>query len=169
MAVTRLDKIAGTHLSSIVHTEDLLNGNVVALGELVDDETETYKVYVPTEDIDLTEGEILLHATPEVDADPRKAGLKHFVLSAGTEGRAYHPTVGDIVTLTKDLIDGTPTVGEYITPQLKKLKLIASADGTVDNKATSAKIKPRLQMKVIQKTILGYDASEAYAVRVIKA
>jgi hypothetical protein len=169
MGVVRLDKIAGIHLESVRHTADLLNGNVVQLGDLVDGETELYEVKVPTTDADITDGEFLLHATPEVDPDPRKKGLKHFKVLAGQEGRAYHLTVGDIVTLTEDLIDGTPVVGQYVVPQLNSIKLEASADGTTADQAGTGSLVPRLQFRVERETTLGYENDRAYVLRVVKA
>lgn len=168
MAVVRLDKIAGIHLASVKHNADMTNGLFVQLGDLVAGETELYEVAVPSVDADLQK-EFLLHATPEVDPDPRKAGLKHFVVQAGGQGRAYHLAVGDIVTLTNDLIDGTPTVGQFAVPQLGSMKLEASADGATLAEDGTTPVEPRLQLKVIQATSLGYDNSDAVALRVVKA
>ena len=164
MAVIRLNKITGDHLESVVHTEDMVNGLFVQLGELVEGETELYEVKVPATESDLVD-EFLLHATPEVDPDPRKAGLKHFVVEAGTAGRTYHLERGDVITLTEDLIDETPVVGEYVIPQVGSLKLVASAD----KKADASGIEPSLVLKVERETTLGYENDKAYQLRVIKA
>lgn len=159
MAVVRLNKIAGTHLESVVHNENMTNGLFVQLGELVTGETELYQVKTPAVEADLLD-EFLLHVTPEVDPDPRKAGLKHFVVEAGVQGRAYHLVKGDVFTLTADLFDGTPVVGEFAVPQVGSLKLEPS--DTVP--ATVS-----LALKVERKTTLGYDNSDAYQLRVVKA
>lgn len=165
MAVIRLDKIAGIHLESAVHTEVLTNGLFAQLGELVAGETELYEVKVPQDDADLA-NEFLLHATPEVEADPRKAGLKHFTVEAGDAGRFYYLTKGDVITLTQDLIDGTPTVNEFAVPQVGSLKLESSTDG---KGGTTGAVDPSLVFKVIDKTTLGYDGTDAYRLRVVKA
>lgn len=165
MAVTRLDKITGGHLESIVHSADLTNGLFVQLGALVNGETELYEVAVPQTDADL-EKEFLLHATPEVMADPRQAGLKHFVVKAGDAGRAYHLVKGDVITLTSDLIDGTPVVGEFVVPQTGSLKLETSVDG---KGGSTGAIDVSLVLEVVRKTTLGYDADDAYVLRVAKA
>lgn len=162
MAVIRLDKITGGHLESIRHTAVLKNGHFVQLGALVGDETELYAVKTATTDAEL-KNEFLLHATPEVMPDPRQAGLKHFQVDAGDQGRAYHLVKGDVITLTADLIDGTPVVGQYVVPQLDSLKLEASPDGLQGTAETS------LILEVVRKTTLGYDADVAYQLRVIKA
>jgi hypothetical protein len=168
MAIVRLDKIAGIHLESVTHTDVLKNGYVVQLGDLVAGETELYEVKIPTTDEDLQQ-EFLLHATPEVDPDPRKAGLKFFQVEAGDRGRAYHLVKGDIVTLTADLIDGTPTVNKYVVPQLNSLKLEASDDGKTLAQDGTTRVEPSLVFQVIQQTTLGYDNDQAYVLRVIKA
>lgn len=169
MAVVRLDKIAGVHLASVKHTANLLNGNIVQLGALEVGETELYNVKVPSADADVTNGEFLLHATPEVMADPRQAGLKNFVVEAGDAGRGYHLMKGDIVTLTEDLIDGIPVVGDYVVPQLNSIKLEASLDGTTADLAGTGSLTPSLQFQVIQETTLGYDNAKAFVLRVVKA
>lgn len=166
MAVVRLNKIAGTHLESVIHTEDMVNGLFVQLGELVDGQTELYNVKVPSTDEDLL-NEFLLHATPEVDPDPRNSGLKHFVVKAGTAGRVYHLQKGDVVTLTKDLFTSTPTVGEFAVPTLNSLKLSPSANGKAQG--SSGEVDTSLVLKVERKTTLGFDNDEAYQLRVIKA
>ena len=168
MAVVRLNKITGNHLESVVHTQNMTNGLFVQLGELVTGETELYHVKTATTDADLKD-EFLLHVTPQVDPDPRKAGLKHFVLEAGVQGRVYHLIKGDVFTLTVDLFDGTPVVGEYAVPQIGSLKLAPSADGTVLGSDGTTAVEPSLVLKVERKTTLGYDNSDAYQLRVIKA
>jgi hypothetical protein len=168
MAVIRLDKIAGTHLESVKHTEELKNGYFVQLGALEAGETELYNVKLATTDDELQE-EFLLHATPEVDPDPRKAGLKHFAVPAGEAGRAYHLQKGDVITLTEDLFDGTPVVGKYAVPQLNSLKLEASDDGTTLGQNGTTPIEPSLVFKVDRETTLGFDNMRAFVLRVVKA
>lgn len=165
MAVIRLDKITGGHLESVKHIANMTNGLFVQLGDLVDGETELYDVAVPQTDADLAK-EFLLHATPEVMADPRQAGLKHFVVEAGDAGRAYHLVKGDVITLTADLIDGTPVVGEFAVPQTGSLKLETSPDG---KGGSTGAIEVSLVLEVVRKTMLGYDGTDAYQMRVVKA
>lgn len=162
MAVIRLDKITGGHLESIRHTAVMKNGYFVQLGSLVNGETELYEVALAKTAADLKK-EFLLHATPEVMADPRQAGLKHFQVEAGDQGRAYHLVKGDVITLTADLIDGTPVVDQFVVPQLDSMKLEASPDGLQGTDETS------LVLEVVRKTTLGYDNADAFQLRVIKA
>lgn len=162
MAVIRLDKITGGHLESIRHTAVLKNGHFIQLGKLISGETELYSVEVATEKEGLKK-EYLLHATPEVMADPRFAGLKHFQVEIGDQGRAYHLVQGDVITMTADLIDGSPVVDQFVVPQLNSLKLEASTDGLQGADETS------LVFVVVRKTTLGYDGDDAYQLRVIKS
>jgi hypothetical protein len=154
MAVTRLDKIAGIHLESIKAPEVLKNGYFLQLGGLVAGESE---LRVATKPTDVTKGDIVLHATPEVMADPRQAGLKHFQVEAGDEGRGYRLIVGDIFTLTQDLFSSLPVVGEHVAPQNGSF-LLETAIGTES-----------LILNVIQETTLGFDADKAFVLQVIKA
>ncbi|ALA47838.1 hypothetical protein ABE137_12650 [Brevibacillus laterosporus] len=160
MAVIRLDKIAGVHLESVVHTAEMKNGYFVQLGALVAGETELYEVKVPAVDADLKK-EFVLVSAPEVMVDPRKAGLKHFVIEAGTTARAYHLVKGDVITLTEDLIDGTPVKNQFVVPQAGSMKLEASADG--------GSVEVSLVLEVVRETTLGYDNTKAFQLRVIKA
>lgn len=162
MAVIRLDKITGGHLESIRHTVVMKNGYFVQLGSLVSGETELYTVETAQDEADLKK-EFLLHATPEVQADPRKSGLKHFQVEVGEEGRAYHLVKGDVITLTADLIDGTPVVNQFVVPQVNSLKLEASVDGLQGTAETS------LVFEVVRKTTLGYENADAYQLRVVKS
>jgi len=152
MAIVRLDKVAGHHLESIQSTEVLKNGYFVELGDLTDEGLR--KVTKPT---DVSGKVIVLHASPEVDPDPRKAGLKHFEVEAGKAGRAYHLVKGDIITLTKDAFASTPSVKSIVAPQTGAytLKTISGQEA--------------LQLQVLQKTTLGYEGTEAYVLQVVKA
>lgn len=154
MTVIRLDKIVGAHLESIKAPEVLKNGYFLQLGALVDGETE---LRTATKVVDNTKGNIVLHATPEVDPDPRKAGLKHFEVAKDDAGRAYRLVEGDIVTLTVDLFATEPTVNELVAPQDGSFLL----DTSIGDES--------LILEVIQETTLGYDSAKAFVISVIKA
>lgn len=155
MAVIRLDKIAGQHLASIKAPQELTNGLFLQLGALVEGETELREASTPT---DVEKAVVVLHATPEVDPDPRKAGLKHFRVAQGGEGRGYHMSVGDIITLTEDLFGSTPTVGDIVGTQNGSMKLDVLEEDA----------NPRLQFMVIEETTLGYDADKAFAIEAVR-
>lgn len=154
MTVIRLDKVVGAHLESIKAPEELKNGYFLQLGALVQGEKELRNA---TKVVDNTRGNIVLHATDEVDPDPRKAGLKHFSVPKDDAGRAYRLVQGDVVTLTVDLFASTPVVGDFVAPQNGSF-LLDTAVGTES-----------LQLEVIEETTLGYDNAQAFAVAVTKA
>lgn len=156
MAVIRLDRIAGTHLESIEAPEDIKNGFFLQLGDLVDDETELRQA---TKVVDPTKGEIVLHATPEVMADPRQAGLKHFLVEQGDAGRTYHLVVGDRITLTEDLFASLPVVNGYVAPVAGSY-LLDAFDATTEQSV--------LVFRVTRETTLGYDADRAFTLQVTK-
>ncbi len=154
MAVIRLDKIAGTHLESIQAPEELKNGFFLQLGALVAGEKE---LRTATKVVDNTKGGIVLHATPEVDPDPRKAGLKHFTVAQGEAGRGYRLVEGDIITLTEDLFASAPVIGDEVSPQNGGFLL----DTSIGDEA--------LVLEVIEETTLGFDYEKAFALSVKKA
>jgi hypothetical protein len=81
-----------------------------------------------------------------------------FILKAGQVGRAYIPSVGDIFTITDNVITGTTVVGQYVIPANASLQLAAAADLTGGT---------RFAAKVIEKTTLyGLPAT---AIQVVKA
>lgn len=154
MTVIRLDKVVGAHLVSIQAPEVLKNGYFLQLGALVEGERE---LRTATKVVDNTKPNIVLHATDEVDPDPRRAGLKHFEVQTGEAGRAYRLVEGDTVTLTIDLFASTPVIGNFVAPQNDSFKLDTSVGGEA------------LILEVIEETTLGYDNAQAFAVEVVKA
>lgn len=148
----RLDRIAGTHLESVRSADVLRNGYFVELQDLIVGEKELYTVTEPTA---LT-NELLLHATPEVMYDSLANSLDDFLVEANEEGRAYHLTVGDIITLTADLFTATPVVGALVVGTVGSYLLSPVATTTT----------ARTQLRVIEQTILGYTAQTAYALKV---
>jgi hypothetical protein len=168
--IVRLDKVKASYngnLENVKHSAVLENGRLFHLGALVVGETELREVRVPAV-ASFEKDPVVILAHPEIDSDPRKAGLKDFSLPIGKAGRAYHLEVGDIVTLTADAFTATPTVGQYaVVDGNGSLKLAPSTDG----KQTIATIvySPRFVAKVIESTKLGYDGTVAYAIQVEKA
>lgn len=158
MAVIRLDKVQSVYhgnLESVKLAADATNGVFVKLNGLVAGEREVKNGVAVA---DVTKDTVLLLSAPEVMYDPRKKGLKDFVIEAGVATRAYHLSVGDIITLTEDLFVGTPVVGEYAAPANGDFKLHAAADLTAGS---------RVAFEVIEKTVLGAEATTAYAIQVI--
>lgn len=161
MAIVRLDKVQASYngnLESLRFATEKTNGIFVKLGGLVAGQREVRTALTPA---NIATDVIVLHATPEVEYDPRKSGLKNFTVKAGEEGRGYHLVLGDIITLTEDLVESGATIvlNDILTPQVGAEILEKPADP-----ATS-----RLQLQVIEVTTLGYDNQRALALQVIKA
>jgi hypothetical protein len=160
MAIVRLDKVHATYngnLESVKFVAAQTNGVIAVLNGLAAGEREVQNAIAPT---DALTQEIVLVSAPEVMYDPRKQGLKDFVIDAGTAVRAYHLAAGDIITITDDLIDGVSVLGQYLVPVNGEFKLNPAADLTG---AT------RFAAKVIEKTTLGAEGSAATAFQVVKA
>jgi hypothetical protein len=169
MAIVNLDKVQAKkygNLESVKHSVSMTNGLFFHVGALVAGETELRDIVAPST-ATFEDEEVVLHASSEVMYDPRKSGLKDYLLEAGDAGRAYHLTEGDIVTLTEDLFTAAPTVGQYVVPDGNgSLKLAPSANGT--QTISTVTYTPRFRAKVIEQTTLGYDGTTAYAIQVEK-
>jgi hypothetical protein len=124
MAYVRLDKISATaHLESIVATEDLVNGQFVALKSLQAD-GEAREV-VPSGD---QAEKLVLHVSNGLVYGDRENELD-FVLKAGKRGRGYVPQDGDIVSISEDGVTGVSpvAVGDIVNPHANGFEIV---DGT---------------------------------------
>lgn len=136
MAV-RLDKlqaIKNGNISSVKVGEDTPNGRHVILGSQVAGNRELFVASTPTA---VTTDEILLVAEPELNYEAGK-GILDFTNKAGKAARAYHYTVGDIVTITNDQINGTSVIDQFLIPANGSNQLVPSA--TVGSTRFSAKV-----------------------------
>lgn len=161
MAIVRLDKMQSSYtgnLEHVTHTADMTNGLFVNLGGLVTGERELRQVSVPAT-ATLTSEEVLLVAAPEVMYDERLDQLADFVIKANTAARAYHVHVGDIFTVTTDLLTGTPAIGKFVIPANGSLK------GAI---ATDLSGGTRFAAKIIDKDTLGYAKYEAWVLQIVK-
>ncbi|OZB98028.1 hypothetical protein [Paenibacillus sp. XY044] len=122
----KMQSVVAGNIESIVLAADTQNGQVVALGSPVANERELVNGVAPT---DVTTQEILIVSSPELVYEKGK-GLLDFVNKAGKPSRADHFYVGDIVTVTDDVIDGVSAVDKYLLPANGKTKLAAAADLT---------------------------------------
>lgn len=124
----RLDKLQATYggnIESVIGTKDLKNGAITVIGGLVTGQREVVQGATP---VDVITEEILLVASPEIVYEKEKHNILDFVNKAGERYRAYHFTIGDIVTITDDMITGTSVVGQYLIPANGSEKLKAAAD-----------------------------------------
>lgn len=158
MPIVRLDKIAGTHIENVRNDADvMLNGFFVQPVALVEGETSLYVAGAPTDVAD----EVWMHVSPEVESDPRRQGLTVFEVPVGTAARAYHMTVGDVISMTRDLVTGAPAVGSFLIPAVGAYRLAVAADEIAADAS-------RFSAVVIEDDItLGYNNEAAIAFRVI--
>ncbi|WP_099467747.1 hypothetical protein [Konateibacter massiliensis] len=131
-AVITREKMAseydGTKRVSLKINEDLQNGSVVVVGDLVSGKREVFATTKPTASTALTDIAIL--TTPEVDADERKKNLSDFINKADIllPATGDYLTAKDIFSLTAEGFDGTPAVGKIVELQAGyKLKVVATA------------------------------------------
>lgn len=122
-AVVRTDNLTGTFDGSklrsvIYHASDkpeaIENGNLVLLDSRMTETTkrDVWKAVVPAGTF--VEGKIALIASPEVMYDARKKNLEDFRNEAGEIARAYILEKGDQFAVTKEALEGVPTVGAEI-------------------------------------------------------
>ncbi|GLB26600.1 hypothetical protein LXJ15735_28410 [Lacrimispora xylanolytica] len=131
-AVITREKMAseydGTKRVSLKINEDLQNGSVVVVGDLVSGKREVFATTKPTASTKLTDIAIL--TTPEVIADERKKNLSDFTNKAASllPATGDYLTAKDIFSLTAEGFDGTPAVGNIVELQADyKLKVVSSA------------------------------------------
>lgn len=121
MKYVRLDKIKATaHLESIIATEDLVNGQFLALGALQADG----EARLATPSGDVTK-QLVFHASVPLTYEERTNELD-FVLKAGKVGRGYVLEAGDIVSID----DATLAVGNIVVPS--PTGWVVDADGIVE-------------------------------------
>lgn len=164
MAIIRVDKAQATYAGNIVSFQvpagtTMTNGLVFNLGDLVTDERELHEISAPAAGTLATE-EVLINATPEVMYDIANIALEDFVLAEGQTGRGFHMSIGDVFTVTDDLITGNPVVGEFVV----------AADGVYTLAAAAADPgNTRFLGKIIEETTLGFGQDQAWTFRVVKA
>lgn len=122
--------MAGTRLPSkhinIKLIADVDNGNIVAFEALASGESEAMAAKQPTATTELHK--LALVKAPEVMTDERLRNLGDFYNKNGEIVRGYLFEPGDTFRLTKEGIDGTPTVGHVLEAQAGyKMKDVASA------------------------------------------
>lgn len=164
MAIIRVDKAQATYSGNLVSFQvpvatTMTNGLVFNLGALVANERELHAIAAPAAGT-LATAEVLINATPEVMYASADIALEDFVLTAGQTGRGFHMSVGDVFTVTDDLITGNPVVGEFVVAADAVWTLAAAAADPGNT---------RFLGQIIEETTLGFNQDQAWAFRVIKA
>lgn len=139
-AVVRLDKVKsiyGGHIFSVKAPEELQNGFVGHLGNLLPEEREVYGLQKPATATIAEKGIVLIAHSP-INYDESKmssASEQNYKIEEGEVVRAYEIHEKDIFSVTKegvDLIGAEPVAGNFIVAQNGsfKLKEVATLTGT---------------------------------------
>lgn len=103
-ACVRTDNMSGTHqgkdLVTLRYTEDVENGNVLAIGALEAGEREVRSASAPAAKAELRE--VALVATPEVVKDKDNYALSDFINKKGELIRGYRFASKDVFSITKE-------------------------------------------------------------------
>lgn len=119
-----LDKInPSAHIETVVAEENLKNGQFLKLG-LLGDDGESRLVTKPKTEL---EAHVFLADAPLSYGHP-DFDLATYEVKAGKAGRAYHLTVGDVISVTPDLADGVK-VGDRLTIGKDGFGFAKAADG----------------------------------------
>ena len=114
--IMNMDRIVNPRPVSIVADVDLERGLFVEIKGMAEnnlwlageDDFEAYKVALAT--AETKPGDLLIHSTVPKMYD-EKLVEADFVLEAGAVGRGHYVTVGDEITIAKDLVTGEIKVG----------------------------------------------------------
>lgn len=133
-AYVRTDNMSGTNVAKDLASAkfyagsaeaEIENGSIVTLGEYLPGERELRKATAPTATTKLNN--LFLVATPEVIKDKTYYGLGEFINKAGDAIRCYRLVSGNIYSVSKEALEGTPAVGSLVEAQAKtKAKVVSS-------------------------------------------
>lgn len=113
----------GTKRIAIDVDVDMDNGSIVVPSDRVDGEMNLFKVNTPTASTPLNK--IAMVTTGEINADPRLRNMSDFYNKKGTIGNADYFEEGNVIAMTAEGFDGTPTVGKLVELQAsRKLKVV---------------------------------------------
>lgn len=139
-AVVRTDNMLGTDARSMLvsikykgtdgATDTAIeNGNVLKVGALIEGEREIYVGSDVAANDKITD--VVLIASPEVMYDERKKNLDEYINEAGKACRGYRLHSGDVFSVTKEALNGTPAVGNVVELAAgTKLSVSAEATGS---------------------------------------
>ena len=114
--IMNMDRIMNPRPVSIIAEVALERGQFVAIKGMAEnniwlageDDFEAYAVELANADTKV--GDLLIHSTVPKQYDERLEE-RDFVLEAGAVGRGHYVTVGDEITIAKDLVNGEIEVG----------------------------------------------------------
>lgn len=114
-AICRTDRMAGTTVPSMLVSARYMpsdtataieNGNVIELKGLIEGERELFKGDTPAGASKVAD--CVLVCTPEVMYDERKKNLNEFRNEAGENLRCYRFHSGDVFSVTREALTGSP-------------------------------------------------------------
>lgn len=148
-------------IENVVHSADLVNGNIVGLGTKVAGEDQYNAVLPATAVLDTKEYLLVLQdpISYEVGVDP-----EDFVVKADSVFKAIHLEVGNSITFPADALSGAPAVGEFLIPADGSAVLAAAADLTG---ATRLALEVEEVDAVLK--VSSYRSNDGVRARVIKA
>lgn len=111
---------------------EIENGHVLKVGKLAEDEREVFIGGNVAKADKLAD--IVLVASPEIMYDEHKKGLDEYINEAGKVCRGYRLHSGDIFSVTKEALDGTPTL-DHVIELADGTKLKDVATGTAGSTA----------------------------------
>lgn len=132
-AMFRSDSLAGTthgkYLVSVRMTEDLDNGCIVVPGDLEAGAREARAYAAP--EADTAVGKIAILGSEEVVKDAKFDTVGQFTNLRGSLARGYILEHGDMFSVTKEALDGTPALNATIEVQAgaHKMSAVESATG----------------------------------------
>lgn len=139
--VVRLDSLTavygGAHIYSVQANEDVQNGSVGVVGNLLTGEREVRAFNKPT---DLTTDKATLVAQDEINYEQTRRSqnnLTNFKIKAGTPFRTYDLVTGDIFSVSKDAIEALNAetgvvVGNKVTLKANSYNLAEKASVTTE-------------------------------------
>lgn len=113
------------HLYHLVHNDELQNGMVCHVGDLVEGEIDLRHVEVPNAET-INEKPLVLIRDSEVNYDESSranAALNKYKIDAGKPARAYELNRDDEFSVTTNMLNGTAEVGKYVVAEAGSLKL----------------------------------------------
>lgn len=162
-AVVRTDLMDGTDVrSQLVSIKymgsnkktptEIDNGNVLKVGDLVEGEREVFVGEIPTAKDPITS--IVLIASVEVMYDEHKQNLDEYVNEAGKILRGYRFNHGNIFSVTKEALEGSPDTDKIIElkagTKLNVVKQATGAEATVVGEIIGKEVSGGLTFYVIK-------------------
>lgn len=160
MDILKCQAIYNGNIENIVHSADLKNGSVVAVGAINTDfaGNEVFNAVLPATG-DLATVEYLIVAQGEYSYENGETDVASFTNVKDIPFMAMHLTEGDTFKLAKTDFSGTAVVGQFLIP--------ADGTGTLAVSATRGTTVTAFEIKSITEKI-GYAKADAVLIKAVK-